>query len=191
MYVRSGGNCIGSHGITIYLDNASNKKIDFSELKSNSQRQEIRYSSEQSQDLSASFEPAILVTTERVSLFLQSNSDDLLQLYARFRLLVIGKTGVGKSSLIHQHVSNNSDGTLGNSLRHKMKGLSSTMVTYRSLPSPKIHLGPEKACLRVLEEPDRAMPHSRRVGPLSTKLPLGVWINEASPDGTRSMVAAA
>lgn len=33
---------------------------------------------------------------------LQSTSSDILQICPRFRLLVIGKTGVGKSSLIHQ-----------------------------------------------------------------------------------------
>ncbi|KAG2070490.1 hypothetical protein BDR04DRAFT_1155522 [Suillus decipiens] len=160
---------------------ASNKKLDFAELKSDSQRHEIRHSSEQDQVLSANFDPAISVITitEHVSLSvhcqhhvfagiprkttvkfslsrndilsntvdrdgrqgepfylqlrrikfyldvivyqtterkLQPNSDDLQQLCPRFRLLVIGKTGVGKSSLIHQafkikeHVSSNNRG---------------------------------------------------------------------------------
>ncbi|KAG2075830.1 hypothetical protein BDR04DRAFT_1139710 [Suillus decipiens] len=142
--------------IVIRLNDASNKKIDFAELKSDSQRQEIRYSSEQNKELSAKFDPAIAVTTERVSLFvhcqhhaigvlprkttvkfslnrndmlsntvnqdgqreyrstkgemivviaisaLRSTSSNILQICPRFRLLVIGKTGVGKSSLVHQ-----------------------------------------------------------------------------------------
>ncbi|KAG2041349.1 hypothetical protein BDR03DRAFT_946299 [Suillus americanus] len=162
-------------GIVIHLDDASKKKIDFAELKLDSQRQEIRHSSEQGKDLSAKFDPAIAVTTEQVSLSvhttggflrkttvrfslnrsdilsntvdhdgqreymatkekitvviaisstttvgtgqLQSTSSDILQICPRFRLLVIGKTGVGKSSLIQQafkingvHVSEHSRG---------------------------------------------------------------------------------
>jgi GTPase SAR1 family protein len=142
--------------IVIRLDDVSNKKVDFAELEFDSQRQEIRHSSEQEKDLSANFDPAIAVTTERVSLSvhcqhrtmgkflrnttvkfslnkkdilpntvdhdgqreyrtikgkmtvvitvsqLQSTSSDVLQICPRFRLLVIGKTGVGKSSLIQQ-----------------------------------------------------------------------------------------
>ncbi|KAG1778244.1 hypothetical protein EV702DRAFT_1094974 [Suillus placidus] len=142
--------------IVIRLDGASNKKVDFAELILDSQRQEIHHSSEQDKDLSAKFDPAIAVTTERVSLSvhcqcrtmgvfqrkpivkfsldrkdilsntvdhdgqreyrttkekmtvvitisqLQSTSSDILQICPRFRLLVIGKTGVGKSSLIQQ-----------------------------------------------------------------------------------------
>lgn len=142
--------------IVIRLDDASNKKVDFAELMIDSQRQEIHYSSEQDKDLSAKFDPAIAVTTERVFLSvhcqchtmgvflrkpivkfslnrkdvlsnavdhdgqreywttkgkitvvitisqLQSTSSDILQICPRFRLLVIGKTGVGKSSLIQQ-----------------------------------------------------------------------------------------
>jgi predicted GTPase len=145
--------------IVIRLDNTS-KKIDSAELKLDSQRQEIRPSSEQGRDLSAEFDPAIAVTSERVSLSvhttggflrkttvkfslnrkdilsntvdhdgqreyrmtkgkmavvinvssamtvdtrqLQSTTSDILQICPRFRLLVIGKTGVGKSSLIHR-----------------------------------------------------------------------------------------
>ncbi|KAG1719508.1 hypothetical protein EDB19DRAFT_694655 [Suillus lakei] len=142
--------------IVIRLDDASNRKIDFAELKLDSQRQEIRRSSDQDKHLSAKFDPAIAVTSERVSLSvhcqhhamgvfqrkttvkfsldrknilsnivdqvgqreyrtskgkmtvvvtipqLQSTSSDILQICPRFRLLVIGKTGVGKSSLIQQ-----------------------------------------------------------------------------------------
>lgn len=54
--------------VIIRLDHASNKKIDFAELKFDSQRQEIRRSSEQDKDLSANFDPAIAVTAERASL---------------------------------------------------------------------------------------------------------------------------
>ncbi|KAG1897303.1 uncharacterized protein F5891DRAFT_1280093 [Suillus fuscotomentosus] len=140
-------------GIVIRFDDTSKKKIDFAELKLDSQRQEIRHSSEQDKDLSAKFDPAIAVTTDRVSLSvhyqyytigtflrkttkkfsldrkdilsnafdvieyrmtegkmsvvvttsqLQSTSSSILEICPRFRLLVIGKTGVGKSSLIQQ-----------------------------------------------------------------------------------------
>ncbi|KIK36751.1 hypothetical protein CY34DRAFT_811010 [Suillus luteus UH-Slu-Lm8-n1] len=142
--------------IIIRLDDSSNKKVDFAELKFDSQRQEIRRNFEQDKDLSANFDPAIAVTTERASLSvhcqyravgmiprktivkfslytkdilsktvdhdgqreyrttegkitviislsqLQSTSSDVLQICPRFRLLVIGKTGVGKSTLIKQ-----------------------------------------------------------------------------------------
>ncbi|KAG1798753.1 hypothetical protein EV424DRAFT_1518830 [Suillus variegatus] len=138
--------------IAIRLDDTSKKKIDFAELKFDSQRQEIRHSSEQDKDLNARFDPAIAVTTDRVSLSvhfqgtflwkttkkfsldrkdilsnavsyhgqreyrmtegkmsvvvtisqLQSTSSSILEICPRFRLLVIGKTGVGKSSLIQQ-----------------------------------------------------------------------------------------
>ncbi|KAG1739227.1 hypothetical protein EDD22DRAFT_922500 [Suillus occidentalis] len=142
--------------IIIRLDDTSNKKVDFAELKFDSQQQEIRRNSEQDKDLSANFDPAIAVITERASLSvhcqyravgmiprktivnfalytkdilsktvdhdgqreyrttegkitviitlsqLQSTSSDVLQICPRFRLLVIGKTGVGKSSLIQQ-----------------------------------------------------------------------------------------
>ncbi|KAG2753105.1 hypothetical protein P692DRAFT_20951368 [Suillus brevipes Sb2] len=79
--------------IIIRLDDTSNKKVDFAELKFDSKLQEIRRNSEQDKDLSANFDPAIQ---------LQSASSDVLQICPRFRLLVIGKTGVGKSSLIQQ-----------------------------------------------------------------------------------------
>ncbi|KAG2040315.1 hypothetical protein BDR03DRAFT_949610 [Suillus americanus] len=150
--------------IVIRLDDASKKKVDSAELKLDSQRREIPRSSEQAKDLSATFDPALAVTTERVSLSvhcqyhtmsvflrktivnfslnrkdilsnavdrdgqreysttkekitvviamssvspvdtrqLQSTSSDILQICPKFRLLVIGKTGVGKSSLIQQ-----------------------------------------------------------------------------------------
>ncbi|KAG1731733.1 hypothetical protein EDD22DRAFT_927929 [Suillus occidentalis] len=142
--------------IVIHLDDASNKKVNFAELKFDSQRQEIRRDSEHDKNLSANFDPAIVVTTERISLSahcqhrvvgkflrnttvkfslnrkeilsnavdhggqrayqttkekmtvvitiseLQSTTNDILQICPRFRLLVIGKTGVGKSSLIQQ-----------------------------------------------------------------------------------------
>ncbi|KAG1719834.1 hypothetical protein EDB19DRAFT_624624 [Suillus lakei] len=157
--------------IVIRLDDASNKKVDFAELKFDSQRQEIHRVSDQDKDLSAKFDPAIAVTTERVSLSvhcqhhamgvvprkttvkfsldrkdilstpvdqdgqreyratkgkmtlivtisqLQPTSSDILQICPKFRLLVIGKTGVGKSSLIQRafkinevHVSEHSRG---------------------------------------------------------------------------------
>ncbi|KAG2034684.1 hypothetical protein BDR03DRAFT_964239 [Suillus americanus] len=54
--------------IVIRLDDASRKKIDFAGLKLDSQRQDIRHSSEEDKVLSAKFDPTIAVTTERISL---------------------------------------------------------------------------------------------------------------------------
>ncbi|KAG1723666.1 uncharacterized protein EDB91DRAFT_1255563 [Suillus paluster] len=138
--------------IIIRPDDASKKKVEFVELELDSRRREIRRGSGKDKDLSAKFDPAIAVSTERVSLIvhcqhhavrktivefsldgkdilsdavdqdgkreyrttqrkitiiitisrLQPTSNSILQICPRFRLLVIGKTGVGKSSLIHQ-----------------------------------------------------------------------------------------
>ncbi|KAG1720233.1 uncharacterized protein EDB91DRAFT_1282048 [Suillus paluster] len=142
--------------IVIRLDDASHKKLEFAELKLDSQRPEIHRVSDEDRDLTAKFDPAIAMTTERASLSvhfrhhsmgmlqrkttvefpldkkdilsnpvdkdgkreyrttkrkitvvvtisqLQSTSSDILEICPRFRLLVIGKTGVGKSSLIQQ-----------------------------------------------------------------------------------------
>ncbi|KAG2753103.1 hypothetical protein P692DRAFT_20772457, partial [Suillus brevipes Sb2] len=136
--------------ISIRLDDASDKKVDFAELEFDSQRQEIRRKSDQDKDLSEDFDPAIAVTTERFSLSVHCQSRamgvfpkkpivnfslnkedilsnavdhddaqreyrttkknitvviivyDVLQICPRFRLLVIGKTGAGKSSLIQR-----------------------------------------------------------------------------------------
>ncbi|KIK36308.1 hypothetical protein CY34DRAFT_531580 [Suillus luteus UH-Slu-Lm8-n1] len=55
--------------ISIRLDDASRKKVDFVELEFDSLRQEIRRQSGEDKDLSKDFDPAIAVTTERVSLF--------------------------------------------------------------------------------------------------------------------------
>ncbi|KAG2092156.1 uncharacterized protein F5147DRAFT_657772 [Suillus discolor] len=114
--------CISS--IDIRLDDTSKKKVDFAELKLDSQRRKIHHSSEPGKNLSAKFDPAIkdilaetvdpsgqreystvqrkmtvAITTISQS---QSTSRDILENCPRFRLLVIGNTGVGKSTLIRQ-----------------------------------------------------------------------------------------
>ncbi|KAG0701052.1 hypothetical protein DFH29DRAFT_831860 [Suillus ampliporus] len=148
-------------GIVIRLDDASKKKIEFAELQLGSQLRKIQQGSGQNKDLGATFDPAIAVTTERVSLSVhcqhnkmgvslrtttkfsfdrkdilsnaagqnvtehlmtnrkvtvvvkissgdtrqlqtQSTDSDILEICPRFRLLVIGNTGVGKSSLIER-----------------------------------------------------------------------------------------
>ncbi|KAG2140934.1 uncharacterized protein EDB93DRAFT_1105850 [Suillus bovinus] len=78
--------------IVIRLDDTSKKKIDFAELKIDSQREEIRHRSDQDRGLSKDFDPA-MITKRKLTVVvtirqLQSTSSSICP---RFRLLVIGK----------------------------------------------------------------------------------------------------
>ncbi|KAG2054755.1 hypothetical protein BDR06DRAFT_971421 [Suillus hirtellus] len=80
--------------IAIRLDDTSSKKIDFAELKFDLRRQEIYHSSEHDKHLSAKVDPAMMtegtITVVITISQLQLTNSDILKVYPRFRLLVIG-----------------------------------------------------------------------------------------------------